>query len=209
MIAEAFFRWQVLTRGEPYLARFSAHQSELLAELAGRRVAIVGNARSLGDGTLGAAIDDHDLVIRMHRAPLPSPQSHGSRTDWLALGVPVEQEVILDRAPKRLLWMARKRKRLSRRIATAPGFYRHPPADWRALAAELGAPPSTGIMLIDLVSRSGAEAIDLFGFDFFASLSMTGRRTADQVPHDFDAERRWVEALMARDGRVVLHRPSD
>lgn len=209
MIAEAIFRWQVLTRGEPFLARYSARQSDVLAELAGRRVAIVGNARSLGGGTLGASIDDHDLVIRMHRAPMPSARSHGSGTDWLALGVPVERDVITDRNPARLLWMARKRKRLSRRIVTARGFYRHPTADWRALQAELGAPPSTGILLIDLVARSGAASIDLFGFDFFASLSLTGRRTAEQVPHDFAAERRWVTELMAVDGRVVLQKPSD
>lgn len=209
MIGAALFRLRVWLRGEPYLARFSASQAALLAELAGRRVAIVGNARSLATGRDGTSIDDHDLVIRMHRAPLPDASSHGTRTDWLALGVPVEAAVIAARTPRRVLWMARKRKRLSRRIAVAPGFYRHPPADWGRLASELGAPPSTGAMVIDLVAGSDATAIDLYGFDFFASLSATGRRRADQVPHDFDAERRRVEALTAADGRVVLHRPTD
>ncbi|MBS0565700.1 MAG: hypothetical protein JSR87_14890, partial [Proteobacteria bacterium] len=41
-------------------------------------------------------------------------------------------------------------------------------------------------------------------FDFFASLSLTGSRSAAQVPHDFTAERAFVEALAARDGRVSL-----
>ncbi|MEJ6707606.1 MAG: hypothetical protein QNK92_02090 [Amylibacter sp.] len=60
-------------------------------------------------------------------------------------------------------------------------------------------------MLIDLAARSDAQKINLFGFDFFASLSLSGRRTAAQVPHDFSAEKRFVTKLMQNDARVVLH----
>lgn len=208
-LADSLFRLRVLAQGEAFLAGFSMPQADLLAGLAGRSVAIVGNARSLEDGCRGAEIDAHDIVIRMHRAPLPRARSHGSRTSWLALGMPVPQALIDARAPDRLLWMAAKRKRLVRRLVRHPGFYRHPLADWRDLAAELGAPPSTGAMVVDLVCRSEAAAIGLFGFDFFTSLSLSGRRTAAQVPHDFDAERRRVMRLMATDQRLVLHRPKD
>lgn len=190
---------------DAFLQRFSADQSVLMAELAGKSVAIVGNARSLSDQTNGPAIDACDIVIRMHAAPLVRAQSHGAKTTWLALGMPVDQAIITARAPRRLLWMAKKRKRVRGRIAMADGFYLHPQSDWDALAAALSAPPTTGAMLIDLVARSNAEHIDLFGFDFFASLSLSGRRTAAQVPHDFAAEKRWVHQRIDADPRVVLH----
>lgn len=207
MLQDLLFAARVWIEGEAFVARHSLGQETLLADLAGKSVAIVGNARSLAAGDAGAQIDGHDVVIRMHRAPMPDARSHGTRTTWLALGMPVPDDVIADRAPERLLWMAAKRKRIRRRLARHPGFYRHPVADWERLRAELGAPPSTGAMVIDLVARSQAARITLFGFDFFASLSASGRRTADQVPHDFAAEKARVDRLMAADGRLVLVRP--
>lgn len=203
------FLIRLALQGEAAIAPFSLKQSDLLADLDGRSIAIVGNARSLADGTLGASIDDHDVVLRMHKAPMPQTQSHGAKTDWLALGMPVPLDLLAERAPDRLLWMTKARKRLRFRLVARPGFYRHPITDWQALADKLGAPPSTGALVIDLVARSQAARIDLYGFDFFASLSASGSRTADQVPHDFAAERDFVEALIRLDPRVVLHRPKD
>ncbi|MDR6267381.1 MULTISPECIES: glycosyltransferase family 29 protein [Rhodobacterales] len=203
---ELLFSIKRILKGEPFLNTFSTDMETLTAELSGKTVAIVGNARSLSEQSLGPKIDACDVILRMHAAPLPSPESHGSRTSWLALGMPVAQNVINSRAPKRLLWMAKKRKRLRARFAQRSGFYLHPTAEWDRMAATLTAPPTTGIMLIDLVSGSTASEIHLFGFDFFTSLSLSGRRTAAQVPHDFAAEKRFTEALIARDPRVVHHK---
>ena len=193
-------------QGESYLSGFSASVDSLNQELSGKSVSIVGNARSLSDGTYGAAIDASDLVIRMHAAPLPEAGSHGTRTDWLALAMPVDEQIINDRDPSRLLWMAKKRKRVRRRFVDRKGFYLHPLAEWNRMRDTLSAPPTTGAMLIDLVARSKAGSINLFGFDFFASLSLSGRRTADQVPHDFGAEKEFVEDLLSRDDRTTLNR---
>ena len=63
-------------------------------------------------------------------------------------------------------------------------------------------------MMIDLLARSPAAKITLYGFDFFTSLSLSGSRTAAQVPHDFAAERAFVDALLARDPRFSLRIPS-
>ena len=76
------------------------------------------------------------------------------------------------------------------------------------LKAALGAPPTTGLLMIDLLSRSPATRVSLYGFDFFASQSLTGSRTAAQVPHDFAAERAFTLALMARDPRFHLRAAS-
>jgi hypothetical protein len=100
--------------------------------------------------------------------------------------------------------MSHKRKRLPWAAATSPGFYLHPVAEFTRLRSQLSAPPTTGLMMIDLLAQSGLARLDLFGFDFFASLSLTGSRTAGQVPHDFGAERGFVEALIAHDPRITL-----
>ena len=203
---EVLFSIKRILKGEPFLQSFSTDINTITSELSGKSVAIVGNARSLSEQSFGPEIDACDVILRMHAAPLPSPESHGTRTSWLALGMPVAQDIIDARAPRRLLWMAKKRKRLRARFARRSGFYLHPKEDWDRLATTLAAPPTTGIMLIDLVSGSKASEIHLFGFDFFTSLSLSGRRTAAQVPHDFSAEKRFTEALIARDPRVVHHR---
>ncbi|RWR33429.1 hypothetical protein D2T29_07175 [Sinirhodobacter populi] len=190
-------------RQEAPLAALSVPQADLLADLAGRRVALVGNARALADTMHGAEIDAHDLVVRINRAPMPSPESHGLRTDWLALAVRLDAAERARLHPARILWMSHKRKRLDWDTATSPGFYLHPLADYRALKARIGAQPTTGAMLIDLFSRSDMAGLTLFGFDFFASLSLSGHRTAEQVPHDFSAEARFVFDLMGRDSRII------
>ncbi|MBL9056656.1 MAG: glycosyltransferase family 29 protein [Rhodobacteraceae bacterium] len=193
-----------LTGDETALERLSAPPEALAAELAGKRVALIGNARSLSASRNGASIDAADLVIRINGAPIPAAVSHGTRTDWLAVSMPPDAALLAARAPARVLWMTRKRKRLPFALTRRPGFYLHRRAEAQALADHLGAPPTTGLMLIDLLARSSAAEVALYGFDFFSSLSLSGSRTAAQVPHDFAAERGFVEALIARDPRFRL-----
>ncbi|WP_207100522.1 glycosyltransferase family 29 protein [Paracoccus shandongensis] len=193
-----------LLRDEAALQSLSVPQGDLLADLGGKRVALIGNARSLAEGRQGAAIDAADLVIRINRAPMPAPESHGTRTDWLALAVRLPDADRARLQPGRILWMSPKRKRLDWRTATSPGFYLHPLGDYRALKDRLAAPPTTGAMMIALLLRSRLTGLTLHGFDFFASASLSGRRTADQVPHDFGAEAAWVADLGRSDERLVL-----
>ncbi|RJE85784.1 glycosyltransferase family 29 protein [Paracoccus onubensis] len=195
-----------LLRDEAALLSLSVSQGDLLGALAGKSVALVGNARTLSEGEQGAQIDSADLVVRINRAPMPSPRSHGSRTDWLALAVRLSERDRARIAPGRILWMSHKRKRLDWQSASSDGFYLHPLPDYRALKTRLAAPPSTGAMLIDLLMRSELARLTLYGFDFFASQSLSGRRTAEQVPHDFGAEAAWVATLAQGDERLMLTR---
>jgi hypothetical protein len=193
-----------LTGDETALERLSDSPATLAGELIGKQVALIGNARSLSTTHHGLAIDAADLVIRMNGAPIPSHNSHGSRTDWLAVSMPPKAALLTARTPARVLWMTRKRKRLPYVLTRRPGFYLNRRDEAKALAEHLGAPPTTGLMLIDLLARSPAAGVSLYGFDFFASLSLSGNRTAAQVPHDFVAERSFVESLLARDPRFHL-----
>lgn len=193
-------------RREAPLAALSVPQAALLADLRGQSVALVGNARALAESSHGAAIDAADLVIRINRAPMPAAVSHGTRTDWLALATALGAEDRARISAGRYLWMSHKRKRLDYATARSPGFYLHPLTDYRALSQTLGAPPTTGIMLIDLLMRSDLRGLTLYGFDFMASLSLSGRRTAGDVPHDFAAEAALVTALIEADSRLTLTR---
>ncbi|MBU3028793.1 glycosyltransferase family 29 protein [Paracoccus marinaquae] len=193
-----------LMRDEAGLARLSVPQGQLLDALEGKSVALIGNARALAETGHGKAIDAADLVIRINRAPMPSPDSHGTRTDWLALAVRLAEADRSRLGSPRLLWMSPKRKRLDWFSATSPGFYLHPLGDYCALRESLAAPPTTGAMMIDLLLRSRLSSLTLYGFDFFASLSLSGRRTAQQVPHDFGSEAEWVAGCARADDRLSL-----
>ena len=192
-----------LLRNEAKLQQLS---SPVIPSLAGKSVALVGNARSLSKSEFGEQIDDADVVIRINSAPIPDPRSHGSRTDWIAMSTPTRRALIAERAPSRLLWMTRKRKRLPYWLARDSRFFLNPVAAVEKLRQDMGSAPTTGAMVIDLLLRSEAASIDLYGFDFFSSLSLSGRRTAEQVPHDFSAEQKWVEQQMSLDPRLTLHR---
>ncbi|OOY15545.1 glycosyltransferase family 29 protein [Thioclava sp. DLFJ4-1] len=190
-------------RREAPLAALSVSQKALLGDIAGKSVALVGNARALAEGQAGAEIDAHDVVIRINRAPMPSATSHGTRTDWLALATSLPEAERVRIAPSRILWMSHKRKRLDWQTATSPGFYLHPLDDYEGLKLKLGAQPTTGAMLIEMLLRSDLARLDLYGFDFFASLSLSGRRSADKVPHDFAAEAEMVGGFLASDPRII------
>jgi len=197
-----------LLRDEAALLSLSVSQGELLGALAGKSVALVGNARTLSEAEQGAQIDSRDLVVRINRAPMPSLRSHGGRTDWLGLATRLPAKDRARIAPGRILWMSHKWKRLDWQSASSDGFYLHPLSDYRALKNRLAAPPSTGAMLIDLLMRSELARLTLYGFDFFASQSLSGRRTAEQVPHDFGAEAAWVATLAQGDERLILTTPA-
>ena len=188
-------------RREDVLQTLSQPPEQAAARFRGARVALVGNARSLAQSTHGAAIDSADLVIRINRAPMPSARSHGTRTDVLALATSISTADMARIRPGAVWWLSHKRKRLPWSVASRPGFFLPELGLFNRLRANLGAPPTTGLMLIDWLSRTDAAGVQLYGFDFFASLSLSGGRRADQVPHDFGGERGFVERLIARDAR--------
>lgn len=190
---------------EPTFQRYSVTDAEILKDLAGKHVAIVGNSRGLSKTEFGAAIDTADIVIRINRAPMPDQLSHGKKTSWLALATALTVDDQNRVAPERIIWMSHKRKRLARRIAQSDGFFLYPLIDKSRLGDKLKSPPSTGAMVIDLVVRSQVASVDIYGFDFFASQSLSGRRKASQVPHDFSAEKDFVLALAGADNRISIH----
>jgi Glycosyltransferase family 29 (sialyltransferase) len=204
LLTRLIFALQRRRRKQDTLLPWSVSVVDLMEELEGKSVALVGNARALAETEQGAEIDAADIVIRINRAPMPSTASHGSRTTWLALATSLPGAELERISPARILWMSPKRKRLSLKIARRADFYLYPLTAFRALQTRLGGAPTTGAMLIDLLATTEAAQITLYGFDFFASQSLSGSRRADQVPHDFSSESAFVQDLIARDDRFHL-----
>ena len=86
-----------------------------------------------------------------------------------------------------------------------PGFWLYPAERSQGLLAQLSASPSTGALALDLVAGLPFARIAVYGFDFFASLSVSGHRSATEVPHRFDAERALVDARYRSDPRFAFH----
>lgn len=172
----------------------------LAPRLSGRSVALVGNATSLGGQGLGPSIDACGLVLRINAAPRMRPESHGTRTDWLACSSFPPAGRVEALGADILLWMSPRLRLLAKfRLGWRLPLLFYPGAWWRELASALGSRPSTGIMAIDLLSRIGGfSELRLFGFDFFQSGSLSTRAIAAPPPHDFAAERAHVLKLMAQ-----------
>jgi len=194
-------------RDERLLARLSDTQQDIYGDLRDKTVAVVGNARSLSQAEFGAYIDQADIVVRINSSPIPDPKSHGQRTTWIATSIPLSADVIDARSPQRVLWMTSKRKRLPWTLATSSGFYLHPADQHHRLIGEMGCLPTTGVLVLDMLRRAPVHAVTIFGFDFFASLSLSGARTATQVPHDFATEKKWADQLFSSDKRFTLMKP--
>jgi len=177
--------------------------------LSGRTIALVGNARSLGETTCGAEIDGCDLVVRLNAAPMGAASSHGRRTGWLAASIFVPAARLRALQPRAMLWMSPKgRWRAAARYGWRGPLSFYPLPWWRELSTALGGNrPSTGLMTIDLLRRIGGFAeLRLFGFDFFASGSLSVRKIGAPPPHDFARERQHVARLLETTSCIRLVR---
>jgi hypothetical protein len=180
-------------------------RSEIFDELSGKTVAVVGNAVSLQKQDLGEEIDSHDIVLRMNRAPILSDRSHGLRTDWIATSMEISQELAVVKKARLIMWMTPKTERFPFWMCLKyRKVYRHKNDIWKDLRCRLPKRPSTGAMVLDLLRRSNAAKISIYGFDRGASGSISGEQKTHFAPHDFDAEWGILEEWSEQDGRVKI-----
>lgn len=126
-----------------------------------KTVAIVGN----GDLPIDKAeVERHDIVVMMNKGP----SVWECRCDVYCYSGPFFNDIaekLIFRVP--VFYMTPKnRDKVPETHPQAIEFY--PEAKWHILYNTLlGARPTTGLMVVDLVRSSGAKKITLFGFDFF------------------------------------------
>lgn len=190
-----------------FLSRNLVFKQQLLAKLSRKRVAVVGNARSLDQTMRGAEIDGHDIVIRFNRAPIVAVASHGARTDWLATSVHVDGHRLVQLGVEQLLWMTPRHRKLNEDMLKVDQLYIHPIKDASSLAKRAKVDrPTTGLYIIDLLSKSDCRSVDLYGFDFYKSQSSSGHQTTENTPHSYNLEEVFVSNLIERDERFKICR---
>lgn len=187
------------TRGKAWFARHTLTEAATFDRLAGKTVALVGNARALMQMRQGSAIDDHDIVIRINNAPGLGTEAAGNKLDWLATAILPRPLCV-----ERVLWIGRKVHKIPFDLMTSGQLHVYSAACRNALSEGLGARASTGIMTTELLLRSPAASITLYGFDFYASRSLSGDHSIDTAPHNYHAEKDWITDKTAQDPRLEI-----
>ena len=148
--------------GEPRKVLRYPELAQIEPEINGKRIAIVGNAKSIFDKKNGDDIDNHDFVIRFNKGFICDPKSQGIKTSLLILACPLEECLA--------------KSFHSKYIANRSKSYRNMYADFtinnteRAIMKEgIGSQPSSGFMAINICLSFGASHIDLYGFDWEAT----------------------------------------
>jgi hypothetical protein len=176
----------------------SSNLKRKLSFLHNKKIAVIGNASSLFDHKYGTAIDTHDYIVRLNFGCIKQPECQGSRTDIVGFSVPLTNKwVQAHYGTPRLIWMSPK-NRDDRDFFSAfdNTVYFYPIKLWEKLTVALDKNrPSTGIMMLDLISRFKPAQINLFGFDF--KKTKTYYLKEDHAgPHNWALEQTYTEKLV-------------
>lgn len=165
--------------------------------VAGKKVALVGNAASIFESKHGAKIDNCDVVIRMNAGVVKMACSQGSRTDVLVTSIPINAEKIsLDFNPSIVVWATSKRKAIPKSYAEQTfDFCLHPNWIWLGLRLKIGSRPSTGAIIANYLNlKCQPNVVTTFGFDHFVTKSFYQERE-DIGPHSAIGEERFFKDL--------------
>jgi len=162
--------------------------------IAGKSVAVVGNAKSLLDTDYGSEIEAHDVIIRLNKGFVTKPSSQGTRTDMVGLTPELSEDETIERFQPETFLMLIPKMRHYRLFGTAAVrgtlFYKF--RYWLEDRNLIGRRPSSGFMAISWLVRLGsAQSITLYGFDFGATptyYNPVGYKT----PHNYEREREIV-----------------
>jgi hypothetical protein len=166
----------------------------------GKEIAIVGNAKSLFKKP--RPIDDHEVVIRINRgSPKGKEDIIGSRTDILALSLPLEKdEIITDFNPRMIVWCTPRYTLMNKYLQEVALVY--PQQYWRMLRDTLGARPSTGCMIASYLAPY-AKHVTLYGFDFWKSENWY-TQVRHLGEHDPDQERLFMNFLLRKGKGTIV-----
>ena len=177
---------------------------QIAGEFSGKNIALVGNSRSLAKKSLGDQIDACDIVVRFNTCPMVGEKSHGCRTDWIATSMKIPRNFHRQLNARGILWLSPRRRKMPVWLLFEKNLYVLPRTMARQIMTSPADRPSTGLMMIHLLSTLDIATGNLFGFDFFKSLSLSGDHTQETAPHDFSTEETLVRRLMQQDERFRL-----
>lgn len=168
---------------------------EVLKYIKGKRVAIVGNAKSIFSTRYGSEIDSHDIVIRFNKGFIYYPESQGIRTDIVVLACLLRDD---EREGYKARYVINRSKNYRN-----PANFTISTQDRERLAQIIGSQPSSGFMAIDLCLEARAGSIDLYGFDFEATPTFYNPGNY-QTQHNYSKEEEIVLDYQQK-GLLTIH----
>jgi hypothetical protein len=172
--------------------------------VAGKTIALVGNAQSLFDAEFGAEIEAAGIVARLNFGGVRSEIHQGKRTNILFFATKMKRATAIRLfGCRRFVWGSPKRMFIDYRFLLHPGEIAFVPfADADLLAERLGARPSTGLVALHLLlNRLGAGEVRLYGFDWKRTRTFYEDGILRNV-HDWEAEaalvQEWAQSMPDR-----------
>ena len=154
-----------------------------------KRIAIVGNARSIFSKKYGKEIDDHDFIIRFNKGFILDKESQGSKTNLLILAcLLTPDEINMYHADY---------------VCNRSKSYQNPTrftirSEHRANMKQIiGSQPSTGFMAVDICLNFNAKSIDLYGFDW-GKTDTFYNPVGYVVPHNYNAEEDYIREYVEK-----------
>jgi hypothetical protein len=186
--------------------------SRLEQVIAGRCVSVVGNASSLLGSRHGALIDS-GCVLRMNAGIPVKRAAQGQQVDIHCFSNRPSLEMNIRRRRRHLLlrrrsdffegalsiWMGLD----ARELCDDPRQLFYPKRLAEQLSADLGARPSTGIAVLQMLSEAPPPHVRIFGFDFKATTTYY-RKNENRGPHDWEAERRLALSIIGERGWEIF-----
>ena len=173
-----------------------AGMGKLLNDIRGKKVAIVGNAKSIFDKKNGEIIDKHDFIIRFNNGFIIQPESQGTKTSMVMLALNMPPDKLASYNAK---WVVNR----SNHYDNIVNFI-IPNTDRQRMRDKLTAQPSTGFMAIDLCLYAKAGSIDLYGFA--GNSQPTFYNPEGYITqHNYDMEQEIIK-LYERNNLLTIHR---
>lgn len=174
----------------------------------GKTVAVVGNAMSLFDKSYGSEIDSHDVVVRMNKAAMlytrkEVSKSHGTKTHVWVFWNTAEYKSFFKNVPSSVKKMhAGHQGRTPNNIHMIDFVY--PDAPYKELKKHSGKHnnPTTGLILLDHISKCNPKHVHVYGFDWKATATFTDPEMKRErlCPHDYTVEKEYcMKTFFSRD----------
>jgi hypothetical protein len=148
----------------------------MIDQFKNKKVVIVGNSLSLFEKKFGEDIDSYQIVCRINRGiVIKNSLSQGTKTDVWAYSIPrIVEDLFSTVTCENTIHLANKHRsikvegyKLKQFQSDTRTKYYYPVEWWNMLVSNLGFDkPSSGLMLLDLISRSEPKSITLYGFDW-------------------------------------------
>lgn len=175
--------------------------NDLAWYLKDKTIALFGNAKSVLQ--VKKEVDtNYQVICRINLGfPYGKEEYLGSETDILFMSMPIDEEQLIKLNPHFLIWCTPKQNYITDYL----NYYalKYPIEAWQTVYDQMKVRPSTGIMALDILSKSDFKTLTLYGFDNWQSETWYTNKKAP-CHHLPSAEKQFIEMLMEEHkGKII------